>query len=735
MNPPDQPLLLDVPRDPVPSAEAPTPATVAPPPLPLRLLDWLIDELLIPAFRPRIARHSVWRFADRTVVLSGTATGVGGRYNSSLTPWTRRFQDVFIDPYIREAHEMKSSRTGFTEAGFNVIRYMPENAPGPAHFAITSAQKATDANKSRVTPTLAASLAPGEWERIDSDDVTGRIVRLRNMEIRFTGSTSESAFRGEGSRLEMVDEVEENGIITGAGTLHNLARSRVTGVDGAKVFTLSKAREWASPHHAECDSGTLEAFLVPCPCCGTFQEMSFDGTSPTETMRIKTPVREIPIKLGRVVFDQCKFLDGSWDLDRVQRETRYECVSGCLIDQDAPITAAHRPAFEAAAALANSPDYTGQGTMPARPRHRLDGFHGAAEVLRRLHAGIRTTMKWAMVNSGQWLETNPRPEPFKVSQHTSDLLSLHADMTWGDLARIFLKNKTTPDGLRFWNNNHMGLPHREYRKAVELEVEQVLRLRGAYRRGTLPTAPDLFLLIVDVQGDGEYQKWLKLAIVSAPDRLHEYVVDWGITGRFDDLLDRAESADPSGPVPIGLTGATAAIQLGLIDEGDGKSTKLVRDFIENAWSSHATWFTTKGRGRGQIHALIQESQYNHPHDNSPPRLSYHYNDDSLKQELYIGQIQDLDKIVAGKSKTPRLWFPADADVEFATEFTHEQLVPDKTKADKTKLSWHKTGTNDYADDVKVAKIAWQILGPQILEAKQKAAAAAAAAKPTTPPPA
>lgn len=639
-----------------PSEALPAAAAPAAPPVPARsFADWFVAEVLVPIFRPRIARLSVWRWADANVVLHSAGTGKGGRYRSSFTPWTRRFQDLFIDPEAREIHVLKSSRVGFTEAGFNVIRYMPRHKPGPAHFAITSQQKANDANRDRIIPTLRSVFAS---EDTDPDDITNRIVRLRNMVIRVTGAARESAFRGEGSLLELVDEVEENGTIAGAGTLHNLARSRVTGVDGAKVMTLSKAREWGSPHHREVDSGTREAFLVPCPHCGTFQELSFDGSSPTENLTLQPPQRPIAIRLGRVKFDQCRQLDNSWDLERVQREAVYECVAGCLIDQEAALTPAQRFVFEASAALDGSPDYAGVGSTPPRPRHRLDGFAGAAEVVRRLDAGIRTTAKWAMVNSGQWLRTNPRPHPFKATQHISDLYSLHDDMTMGDLARIFLEKKDQPDGLRFFHNNHLGIPFREH--AASVTAEAVHDCLAPYARGTLPFIPDQVVAGFDTQDhawkfvicgarlDSARRGWRDVA-----------VINWGYAMIKADVL-----AHIAVPIPVATApDRTFSVTAGLVDAGGHRTDEV----YELHYDSQFVLFPSYGRGdkmaemRPTWSRLLAEGWRGLKFP-----LCYYW-DDFWKRRLYLGSIKQARKIrehievkgldPAAFNLPPRLWIP------------------------------------------------------------------------------
>ncbi|MBC7366196.1 MAG: phage terminase large subunit family protein, partial [Undibacterium sp.] len=254
---PDQPLLLDIPVSRAPPPEpilaAPTsdpsprpapPATPScsgryiPPAPPLRarlattglaLRAWLVAEIFRPAFRALVSTALVWRWADSHVILHGAGTGRGGPYHSARTPWVREFTETFTDPAWREDHVIKCSRSGFTEAALCVIRFMPDNAPGPVHLALDSAKAATDVMRERLSPTLRRHYVA---EDTDDNDITARVVRLRNMVIRVTGSYTEGAFRQHGNRLVILDEVEVVNAIDGVGTLHDLARSRIRGVDG-----------------------------------------------------------------------------------------------------------------------------------------------------------------------------------------------------------------------------------------------------------------------------------------------------------------------------------------------------------------------------------------------------------------------------------------------------------------------------------------------------------------------
>lgn len=385
----------------------------------------------------------------------------------------------------------------------------------------------------------------------------------------------------------------------------------------------------------------------------------------------------------RIVYSHCKDLVGDYDRERILREAYYQCThAGTDRCPDGKITEAQR-----------------------RAQLLAERF--------------------------EWRQTNFKAvEPGKLTVEITDFLSLWENMSLGVLALKLLKAQTSLAEMKHVNAEHFAEGWK--RTGAALKVDEVLRLRSPYRRGTLPVRPDLVVVTADVQGYGEFQKWMKHGFVlTAGGTLHHYVIDWGATPHFDALLDVAAGRDPEKPVRVHGSDETFVPAVGIIDEGDGNSTKQVRDFIERAWSAGSSpgWFTAKGRGGFQVRALVWESEYHHPDEFGQPRLSYHFHDDALKQELFHGQIKGNAKIIKGESRLPRLHFPEDMPADIAEEFTHEQLVPKEQLNGYTKMVWEKSGPNEWPDNVKMAKVVWQVLGERI--AAEKAAAVEKAAREAT----
>ena len=715
-----QPLLLDLPpshapapaRVPAPTAAAPTRHAI-PVPAPralsgLGLRAWLITECFLPAFRALVATISVWRWADKNVTLHGAGTGRGGPYNSARTPWVRQFTETFTDPAWREDHVIKCSRSGFTEAALCIIRFMPDHAPGPVHLALDSAKAATDVNRERLIPTLRRHFAR---EDTDDNDITARVVRLRNMVIRVTGSYTEGAFRQHGNRLVILDEVEVVNEIDGVGTLHDLGRSRIRGVDGARLLSMSKPVRWGSAHHCEVVTGTLSVNLVPCPHCGTYQELTVDGRSLIDQLRIDKPLRpgQPPLSprltysgapLGRLDFSTAKLLDGSWDLPAIERDTVYLCVSGCRIQQDAPLPPESLPFM--------------------------------SDEVREAHASGRAfTCKQAMTLSARWLPTNPRPIPRKRSRHISDLHSLDADMTWGIFARIWIGAQSDPSRVKTALNEHFGLPARE--KAAEIGEEHILELRAPYRRGTIPFRPDIIVTSADTQD----AYWKHVTVAARLDSTGQHyaeiaVVSWGIATSKPELI--ALLSTPLGYFPPEGDCETYHSLGGLVDAGGHRKDEVYELHYESA----GRYFASYGRGGA---ALVTPTWSRQIEWRLQTLTIYMYHDDAWKRRLYLGSIaraREIKRCLAdgydpeARQLQPLIRTPGvERDkllAQFETELQGERLNEEG--------EWERVpGThNDFGDALKTARISLELQLPRVRAQwlARRTEAEKAKAKPTTP---
>lgn len=247
--------------------------------------------------------YSVWEWAERNVFLDAKAAAVPQFYDSSLTPWTRRYQECLLDQDVDEIVVMKSSQSGFTEGSLNILRFMPQHCPGNALYAINSRDEARDISRRRLKDTLLA--AAGDLVPQADEDLTTHRIVLRNMQVTVTGSGAAGPFMQTWYRVAILDELEEHDQTDDTTTIDR-ARSRFTTVQDSKLFALSKPKRVGGIIHAEYLTGTCEKYHVACPLCGHRQELVWD----------------------RLRFSHCRDLAGEYDSERIEKEVFYECA-GC----------------------------------------------------------------------------------------------------------------------------------------------------------------------------------------------------------------------------------------------------------------------------------------------------------------------------------------------------------------------------------------------------------------------
>lgn len=321
-------------------------------------------------------------------------------------------------------------------------------------------------------------------------------------------------------------------------------------------------------------------------------------------------------------------------------------------------------------------------------------------------ATIIEDQKAEMFDKGRWKATNfkeleidgvkhmvPNWEPGAMSAHMSDFYSIHSKSTWGVLACEFIQAQGSPDKLHNWTNGRGGLPNKK--TVANIQLRHLLRLRGGYKRGTVPVMPCVATLQVDNQGD--HQKWVSLAWLPNGTR---YVVDWGITGDREEIKQVALR-------PIKTPEREIYVQSVIMDEGgkDGTSYE-VRKFCLPLFPF---FVPAKGRGGIQVKNTIwfTDSKVAKGGDETIPVC--HFDDDAFKRELYIQLIKNHDPEKSKEFGTPRLWLPVDVDEAFCRELQGEELVKELDSNGIEILVWKSSPPNDFGDCVKMGGPLWNTI--------------------------
>lgn len=243
----------------------------------------------------------VWEFAAKEVWLDAKMAAEEGFYNPAKTPWTKEIQELPLRPDVRAAFFMKPSRSGGTEAGFNILRWMPRHWPGNAGVVFPDEKQGRDVARRRLVDSI-KKLAGGQLSD-DPHDIGLSNLHLLNMLIKIGPSGAQRMFTEWWVRFFMLDEVEEHATTDSTTTVER-ALSRQVDVIDSLLYVLSKPKKAGGPIHLGYLSGTQKQWKHPCPRCG--QAFAFARGQFTND-------------------NDCRNTDGTWDLAAVEANTFCLC--------------------------------------------------------------------------------------------------------------------------------------------------------------------------------------------------------------------------------------------------------------------------------------------------------------------------------------------------------------------------------------------------------------------------
>lgn len=344
---------------------------------------------------------------------------------------------------------------------------------------------------------------------------------------------------------------------------------------------------------------------------------------------------------------------------------------------------------------------------------------------RCLHCGKAIEEHWKRwFNDRQrrrWRLTNFNHEPGHVSFHISDFYGYHREVKWGEkLAVKYIQSKGDVNARQAFRNLHEGKPWEL--RATRTTINDLLRLRGAYRRGTLPWKPALIFLGGDV--GKEYVKGSVVAFRNTDQMKGEAAIIDHMEGLHpDDFVTFMKSKT----YVCAENGKSYPISLGIID-----SKYRHEDVYRACMKLPKRLFPSVGN---PSHVAISSIAWNDLGRKGWPSWLQvmAYLDRDAKSDLYADRItawvdylvaveraratgrhDDIEKIE--KPKAARLWFYEDIrkDDWFLIEHSNERLVDlTSPKAghflpnSARQFDWKRTGPNHGGDGTKVCCVAWR----------------------------
>lgn len=275
------------------------------------LRSWLV-AILIPVYRP-VAKLALEFWNEANIVLSSKeSVDNPGPYKRHHAIYACRFLDVFInDPQWRTLVVKKSSQSGFTLHVLTLIcRVVIEKAWNFLYF-IDSADKATSLSTKRLIPMLESCRATRELVR--KATLNTLEYNFPNCSGRISGAGSAGQAASDPAALAIADETDKYKMPKGETHIWYLIIDRIKRAAEGKAIAFSTPTTETGIIHKCHVTGSQHCYFVPCPHCGVFQVLTWEG----------------------VRYDHCRLSNGSYDLHAVLRETFYRCES-CegRIDED-----------------------------------------------------------------------------------------------------------------------------------------------------------------------------------------------------------------------------------------------------------------------------------------------------------------------------------------------------------------------------------------------------------------
>lgn len=606
------------------------------------------------------------------IVLSSKESGdFAGGYDPELNPLPTILFEVFRSGKYRKAVFKKSSQSGVTLAVLILICWFVSFVTRNFLYVIDSLDEMRRVSQERLQPMLKTCRAAASQIPASEDDLKTLTLSLRGCVGYLGGAQSLGFLSNKSVGLAVFDEVDayppppkdqEKATELGA----------ERGKKQANFFQvlLSKPIDWDGPINQEYLVGTRSKAFVPCPHCGTFQELEWE----------------------RMKFGHCRDESGEWDFEALVRETFYLCISEDCQKSEAGgrILEHHKPEMIRRREWRR----TNFGKDEWKPQP--DVF--SCEIT-DLYSTFPTAT-WGIL-AKEWVESENNP-------------SKRDKFNRGRLARAKQKKKIQARESDVWNM--VG----EYRRGeIPVEPDVVVMfadVQGVVRKwvkaGFLLRSDSCF--VIDYGECLSFDDLLREADV--PVRVKEWRPDTPEDERVDPVVYKG-LIDEGYEQKTVRTWAVSTILPTRLPNG-------APDF---------RFYTSWGQGGMHARHLKDlvvprlDDPPNATH-NGFPIYAYRFSDDNFKDELYnrrIGGHRDqLAMEAEGEEPTetvPPLFFPADIEPGFASELCQERFeFNPKTK----RWEWIRPNNpNDYGDGVKGCLVQWYILKPALAVAAAKKNAA------------
>lgn len=219
---------------------------------------------------------TVTEWADRYRYLPETSASPG-KYDSSVTPYARRWMDLGADPDVSMIVLCWAAQTTKSTVIENIFGYRIHRQPSPMVVVQPKIDAAESWAKERFRPMVLST--PVLRDRVQIGKATESTMRYFRFPGGFTfiasaGSASELASRS--SPVTGCDEVDRYETIPGEGNPVEIISARQASSDiGLSILTSTPRDAETTIIWPYLEGGTYEFYHVPCPLCGHAQRLEW----------------------------------------------------------------------------------------------------------------------------------------------------------------------------------------------------------------------------------------------------------------------------------------------------------------------------------------------------------------------------------------------------------------------------------------------------------------------------
>lgn len=425
--------------------------------------------MILDIFRPSPKASIAEWVVEQKIVISGkeNATYRGEIIDPNRTPAVSSLVLGFLhpdDPY-RELHFVKSAQSATSVNAVLGSVWNLKHRGGNILYLLNTGSQITDFASERLTPLLGPLS--------ESDEPPGSNGKQRTLTKSFSTGTFYLASSGSINNLTgkpiaigISDETERNEFLNDT-TVVALLRTRLTAADESKLLSFSTPEEEAeysqdeqsghwnwipsktTQHHHEYLKGSQSKCHVPCPYCGTYQEITWE----------KIQFSHLKIQPALAIAGAAP----TWDLARmVAPDGVY-----MLCDND-----------------------TCRNRGPESDERTASGHHWNHGKIYERHKKWMITMdhiRWVPTPAAdrERADVFPQADPEVMSAQLSSLYDVaFASLRWGALTREWIKAQGDPRALRFFVNNRLGRPMQRHRtqKITDTILAKFISPDPAYTR-------------------------------------------------------------------------------------------------------------------------------------------------------------------------------------------------------------------------------------------------------------